>query len=139
MYLFLDIDGVLNQLQPWHIDTSCVECLKILVNKLSTKIVLTSSWRLGFTHNINYCSPQIQKLIKVFNDFSIEIYSKTPSVNENNRSLEIYNFLESHKNDDYLILDDDKTLFSNSENLYIVNYRTGLIKKDVKKILKLYS
>lgn len=63
MIVFLDIDGVLNQLQ---IDVNCVANLAVLVHRLDAKIVLSSTWRFGYTHNFNYCTPQIQHLICKF-------------------------------------------------------------------------
>lgn len=40
---------------------------------------------------------------------------------------------------DYIIIDDDKTLFLWTEriNLYITNYKTGLTSADVKQISKM--
>lgn len=63
--VFLDIDGVLNQLQyGYHLDRSCIDVLNQIVKGLDYQIVLTSSWRLGFSHSYKRCSPQVQNLLK---------------------------------------------------------------------------
>lgn len=134
MLIFLDIDGVLNQLQRDYIDETCVANLAVLVHKLNAKIVLSSTWRFGFMHDFSYCTPQIQHLIKVFQSFNLQIWSRT-GIKLRTRSKEIQSYLREHP-DDYIVLDDDASLFSNIKNLYLVNYKTGLTSKDVKKILK---
>lgn len=135
MIIFLDIDGVLNQLQGnYYIDDKCVEQLSILVKKLNARIVLTSTWRLGFAHSINYCSPQIVKLRQRLQSKGVDIYSRTGVAN--NRADEVRQYL-LRDSDKFLVLDDDKSLFDGKlQNLYTVNAKTGLTSKDVKKILR---
>jgi hypothetical protein len=48
MTIFLDVDGVLNQLQPWYLDKSCIKNLAELCKKLDATVTLTSSWRKGY-------------------------------------------------------------------------------------------
>lgn len=46
MIIFLDIDGVLNQLQGgYYLDENCIKVLSNLCKRVNGKIVLTSSWR----------------------------------------------------------------------------------------------
>lgn len=64
MIVFLDIDGVLNQLQGnYFLDKKCIENLGKLCKEIKGIVVLTSSWRLGYT-NVGRCSPQIEELRK---------------------------------------------------------------------------
>lgn len=134
MLLFLDIDGVLNQLQKDYIDVNCVANLAILVHRLDAKIVLSSTWRFGYTHNFNYCTPQIQYLIRVLENFDLQIWSRT-SESAETRTEEIQSYLYRYP-DDYIILDDDVSLFTSTNNLYLVNCKMGLTSKDVRKLLR---
>ena len=139
MTIFLDIDGVLNQLQGnYHLDDTCISNLSLLCNKLNADIVLTSSWRLGYT-NIGKSSPQIEKLKKKLSQQGLTIKGRTKNLN--NRVKEITQYILDHNisTNDYIILDDDQTEFTTPiTNLYIVNNKTGLTKQDVKALLKRY-
>lgn len=137
MIIFLDIDGVLNQLQSWHIDDKCVAVLQKLCRHYDAKIVLTSSWKSGFCRNKIYCTPQIIKLIDKFETYGLSIYNRTENLGD--RSLEIERFIERYNVTKYIILDDDISLFSNMKNLYIINSKTGLTEKDYKKIIRLFK
>ena len=132
-FIFLDIDGVLNQLQSWHIDKNCVEILASIVKKYNANIVLTSSWRLGYCRNIKYCSPQVRKLLGVFEGFGLAVYGRTENLGD--RQKEIERYVETHGVGRYVILDDDASLFDqNVKDLYLVSPKTGLIKKDIKGV-----
>ena len=137
MIIFLDIDGVLNQLQKDYVDGECVKNLAILVEKLNARVVLISTWRLGYTHERRFCSPQIKILLDKFYTYDLEIYSRTGKLLDN-RTDEIMTYLQ-RDNDDYIILDDDASLYTNHDNLYLVNHKTGLTMRDVKKISKEYK
>lgn len=134
MIVFLDIDGVLNQLQKDYIDENCVANLAVLVHRLDAKIVLSSTWRFGYTHNFDYCTPQIQHLIRVLRNFDLQIWSRT-SESAKTRTEEIQSYLYMYP-DDYIILDDDMSLFTSTNNLYLVNCKTDLTSKDVRKLLR---
>ena len=135
MVIFLDIDGVLNQLQSWYIDEKCVEFLGILCSKLNATVVLTSSWRPGFCRDFNKCSPQIQELLSLCQEHNIQVEGRTRNLDD--RSDEVKDYCNRHDIADYVILDDDPSLFSDTEHLYLVNHKTGLIRKDVRRILRM--
>ena len=131
--IFLDIDGVLNQLQPYKIDKTCVVALKQLIKSLSAKVVLSSSWRLGYSSIYDKCTPQIKMLLDYFPKGTIIGVTKQLS----SRDEEIRDYIDKYNVDSYIILDDDKSEFKEDiDGLYIVNHKTGLIDKDVRKILK---
>ena len=135
MVIFLDIDGVLNQLQPYRIDINCVKCLSKICRHFDASVVLTSSWRLGYSRDFNKCTKQIQDLIETFRKYNIDIIGRTKSLSCRAREVETY--IQEHNVYNYIILDDDISEFSYKiSNLYIVNYKTGLIEKDVKKLLR---
>ncbi len=135
MVIFLDIDGVLNQLQEWHIDKECVARLGRICNKTKAKIVLISTWRFGYFHNYGMCTPQVKKLLDEFQDKHIEILGRTKDLDD--RQKEIEDYANSRGVSEYIILDDDKSLYNGIKNLYVVNEKTGLTDKDVKAILSI--
>jgi hypothetical protein len=142
MTIFLDIDGVLNQLQPWYLDKSCIKNLSDLCKKLKATIILTSSWRKGYSSIEKYQSPQVKNLISEFNNVGIRIKGATQSLG--NRQDEINQFIQSHSISatDYIILDDDISefnQFNRPAQLYIVNNKTGLTSKDVSAIIKRFK
>lgn len=136
MVIFLDIDGVLNQLQGnYYLDIKCIENLAILCKNLKATIVLTSSWRLGYS-NLGKCSPQIEKVKLIFSKYNIKISGRTANLGD--RAIEILDYIKKHNVKNYVILDDDKSEFKKGllDNTYIINYKTGLTEDDVKRIIK---
>ena len=60
------------------------------------------------------------------------------SVNGKSRQDEIEYYIRRNGINDYIILDDDKSLYMDISkvNIYITDYLTGLTDKDIKKVLK---
>lgn len=126
--IFLDIDGVLNQLQHWHIDMNCISVLQEIVKMTDGHIVLSSSWRLGWSRDIKQCTPQVKSLVYFLKEYGLTIEGRTAALN--NRLAEIKDYCKRHDIKHFLILDDDKTEFNSiPKNLYLVNPHTGLIKQ----------
>mgnify|MGYP003299362211 CR=1 FL=1 len=137
--IFLDIDGVLNQLQRnYFIDIDCVEVLAELCKNINGEIVLSSTWRLGYS-NIGKSTPQVEKLKHIFESYGIKIVGRTPKLGD--RAEEITKFIQLYGIDKYLILDDDKREFLSGllPHTFIVNNRTGLKGYKLKDILKALS
>ncbi len=135
MYIFLDCDGVINQLQPnYYIDEKCVAVLGEIVKHMNGKIVLTSTWRYGYLHALEKCTSQIQNLLKVFEKYGITCVGRTKKLSD--RQEEIDTYIKDYGINEYLILDDDKSLFKDVKCLYLVNAKTGLVKRDIKEIEK---
>lgn len=140
-YIFLDFDGVLHTLSDAYNnhEFSHLNRLDLFVknaiekNPIRINIVVSSNWRLkhsvdelkdflrhdicGYTNNIAHLLDQ--GLVKI-DVTGREIYSKTqflPSVksydSENNRYLEITNYIQEHhiQFGDYVVLDDNDSLF----------------------------
>lgn len=154
--IFLDIDGVLNTTNSFNtryeICAENVKALKLLIVKLqkygdAVKIVLTSTWRLGYDSNIEKCSPQIRKLLSKLALDEITIWDKTPIYKEKTRDVEIRRYLREYelKNSEftYVILDDDISIFDEKElkvmKFYKVNQHTGLTVKDIDKVVKIIN
>ena len=153
--IFLDIDGVLNNIENIKkyrlffkgkrrllVDVKPVFHLKKLLKeiekeKLDVKIVISSSWRLGTIPS------DWKKLFKhYFNNEEIVI-GRTPYLYKD-RGIEILKLLELAKEkryvvDDYIILDDDIEDIINHINpkkVMKINRRYGLTSKNIKEILK---
>lgn len=99
--LFVDIDGVLNNLHFLikkgrfsEIDGKKLFLLKEIVDKTGAEIVLTSSWR---------NDPSLDLL---FADVGLTIYDRTKD-KKGQRGEEIDDWLSSHEVENYVILDDE--------------------------------
>ena len=155
LLIFLDVDGVLNttnsRITKYEIREENVSALGELQDKLvkrgySVKVILSSTWRLGYDAVWEKCSPQMQKLLSRLEKVNIKLYDKTPIYKEQTRDVEIRRYLRGyqleHEEFSYIILDDDVSIFQENVleemNFYKVNEHTGLTKKDADKLLKLF-
>ena len=152
--IFLDVDGVLNttnsRVSLYEVKEANVNAFKDLVEKLEkkgyiAKLILSSTWRIGYEKDLDRCLPQIKRLVMELEEKGLSIYDKTPVFNEQTRDVEIQRYIRGYrlKKEDflYLILDDDVSVFD-KETLkklcfYRVNEKTGLTMMDVAKIMKL--
>lgn len=147
-YIFLDIDGVLNNetytlkcyekhKQPMSMnwvpfDPKCIDNLYILCNmikQLNMKplIVLSSTWRL---HEIDI------EIVKArLAEYGLRIYDKTPYIDQE-RGKEIDYWLKQH-NDyiDYLILDDESFDITGDlkQHLIKTTYKSGFNRRQLIK------
>ena len=120
--IFLDVDGVLNNQDTFkhrynhyqstgewvlEIDENMVNRLANIVNKTGAKIVLSSSWRMGFSYDT--CEPlgeQARGLVDILAKYGLSIYSRTG--NGKDRADEINEWLHNHNDVEmFVILDDD--------------------------------
>lgn len=145
MYIFLDVDGVLNTQADWKnrmysLNPKCVDAFNMLLDKLDNpKIVLSSTWRNGITRDGSKAA-HIKDLMKALSKAGISEIDRTATAPDGSRSKEIDYYLRRHTADSYIILDDDKDLFELKEKtprLYLTDPRTGIVKKDVSNILKM--
>jgi hypothetical protein len=147
MYVFLDVDGVLNTEADWarkvySLDSKCVDSFCKLLNSLNEpKVVLSSTWRNGIARD-GTTAVHIDDLIKALKPSDIKSLDKTGIAPDGSRTKEIEHYLRRHTEDSYIILDDDPELFEQRENtphLYLTSSKTGLTDTDVKRILKLLT
>lgn len=106
------------------INKECLNNFLIYLNKIKNyKVVLISTWRNG---------DGIKVLEKYF-----PIYDKTPNSNKD-RQAEVEYYIKRNNITKYIIIDDDISLYNTPErvNIYIPDYKTGLTKNDIKKLLK---
>ncbi len=144
MYIFLDVDGVLNTETDWtrkvySLNQNCLNAFCRLIKSIpDPKIVLSSTWRNGIARD-GSTAVHVDDLIKALKPVYIKALDKTAVSPDGSRSKEIDFYLRRHPEDTYLILDDDQTLFVAGEktpHLYLTNARTGLTDADVMKIIK---
>ena len=118
IYIFLDVDGVLNTSDQWkrmyQLDKKCVsrfaEYAKTL--KGNVRVILTSSWKNGFDPAGKH-TPQIQTLIDSLASHGIRIVGKTLNREDGDRAQEINDFIIAHKleQERCIVIDDDPDLF----------------------------
>lgn len=131
MFIFLDIDGVLNTSNDWQ---KLYTLRENLVNNLcnsypNSKIILISSWMEGFiSRNNPKNSPQIKNLENILSN-NVSIIGKIENTKEK-RDIRIQRYIEYHNiSSDYIIIDDDKSEYSpdflKNKHLYIVNSKYG--------------
>lgn len=144
MFVFLDVDGVLNKKKEWVIpytlNKDCLDNFASCFSKINARIILTTSWRKGFVSPGNpKNTPQISKLERELVLRGLRV-SGTTSHSESDRSKAVREILERHP-DTYLIIDDDISEFSDRgmPGLYLVNNKTGFTKSDMKAIQKILS
>lgn len=137
-YLFLDVDGVLNNYlsEGDYFTEYNMSCLKQLCDFIDFKIVLSSDWR-RLPKNKNMVKQELKKL-------GLRLYGCTPTIFDGSRKDEIKEWLKENDSDDShsdgLILDDmgpdecDPKL----PNLlfYRTDYKLGLTEQDVDTILE---
>ena len=144
MYIFLDVDGVLNTEADWarkvySLNSKCVDQFCRLLKSLpDPKVVLSSTWRNGIARD-GTTAVHIDDLIQALEPAGIKGLDKTAIAPDGSRTKEIDHYLRRHPEDDYIILDDDPDLFDKGEktpHLYLTSAKTGLTEADVKRIIK---
>lgn len=156
LLVFLDIDGVLNTSNSFNTKyellSNNLDALSHLVSSgeragFQVKIILTSTWRLGYASDYDDCSPQVKALLDKLSGRGITLAGITPIYKNATRDKEISRYIRefslSHKNFAYVTLDDDVTIYDKTKikdiHLYKVNGNTGLTKADIIKILDMVS
>ncbi len=151
--IFLDIDGPLNtgrvmkkrfeQYKKTGIKTTyeefdpiCVKNLKFRLKETSTKIVISSSWRLMYSY---------KELVEIMNNHGLGEYviGVTPYIDSGKRGSEIQEWLDDYKIrtgtkiNSILILDDDTDMVHLMPYLVQVNIMYGISNKVVRESIKL--
>lgn len=115
--IMLDIDGVLNCEDTTDtigyyigIEDAKVALLKKIVDSTDAKIVLSSTWRLGFDNKGHRLEGHIPYLKEKLGKFGLEIYDKTEQLTRDGgcRGKEIHEWLTRHPEvDQWVVLDDE--------------------------------
>ena len=147
--IFLDFDGVISTYEKgWRFDVEKIELLKEIVDKTDAKIVVTSSWKRGFTEVDNfiksfYDKPRNKDLKKVtiFDWFAKSIYDITDN-NGSWRGDEIQRWIDKHNEEieSYVILDDDSDFRDNQLfNFVQTDTYEGITSREVKLCIKILN
>jgi len=164
-YIFLDVDGVLNNETYFRqhldddgiLDEENIKLLADLVNKTNANVVLSSSWRTLFTEKGNPRRPLFEKstrrgfeLKRLLKKYGIKIIGRTEVAKNKfgdyydagERPDEIFNYIMHNltAGDKFVIFDDEDfrggmKRFAN--NFIITDWKYGLQEKDIKKALKI--
>jgi hypothetical protein len=114
MLILLDIDGVMVTEPSWKptepladglpkFSSTAVNNLKKLISETKASIVLTSS------HKSRFSTSQWEEIFKNRGiQATIEVLDK--NIDDLDRKEEILNWYETHNNEDFVIIDDDKSL-----------------------------
>lgn len=145
MYIFLDIDGVLNTESDWKVpytlNQNCLDEFADTFKNIKSKIILISSWRAGFISKNNHQNTkQIQKLENELNKRGLEVSGRI-SVNFPNRDLAVQKYRKdlSERGETLIVIDDDIREYSQKyPELYLTNYKTGFTARDRKEIQRLF-
>ena len=138
--VFLDIDGVLNTKESWRtpfqLDDGCIRnfCHCFSESKRKLKIVLTSSWKNGFSSLPEYETSQLQELRKKLGAYGFAISGRTRVFA--NRMAEIDDYLNNHEVAEYAVVDDDRQEYSLDflKKVTLIDSTEGFTLKDGKRI-----
>ena len=99
IFVFTDIDGVLNPEWKKSWSKNAVSWYNRACRDFSLVPVITSTWRIA--HSI----PELQK---IFRDQGIdaEIFAYTPHIDQADRGIEIKEFLKENVCESYVVIDD---------------------------------
>ncbi len=142
MYIFFDIDGVLNTSSQWQklfsLNEECIKNFCEMVKQTGGEPVMVSSWRTGFIatrHEDN--EEPVRRLETLFAQYGVEIKDKTPKLIGRPREKEIERFLYYHPAKEYVIIDDDRAEYIQvTEHNYFVDAKCGFSKADIAGVKK---
>ncbi len=134
MYLFLDIDGVLNikEKHPWDhgklpaFDKQCLielESVLRLHAAKKIKVVISSTWRqvYSFKKILSLFSPDVQDMIV---GVTPDTYGRIEDYERQNEVMRYLNF-SGNKDFDWIAIDDDQYHYKLDANLVLTERYTG--------------
>ena len=150
--IFLDVDGVLNTVftreslgHTRFVEDKFVLRLKEICDKTNAKVVLSSSWRKGW-YDIENGKEEtkdaldFKALKEKLLEFQIELFDKTPCINDMSRGLEIQQWFLDHKDlkvENFVVLDDMEIVRPYNRYLLQTSPVEGLREKHIKKVIKM--
>ena len=141
---FFDIDGVLNTSGDWSrqytFRKDLVANLCTFARERNLDLVMTSSWRTGFTSfGAEDNLPHIKCLEQEFRGNGVLITGKTPVFKGKARDLEISRYLAYHPYERLIVIDDDRSEYSSVDGLTVLltDSAKGFDKETLKKAMKL--
>lgn len=122
IYVFLDVDGVLNTEADWRVpfslNKSCLARFELWCKRQQTKklqVVLSSTWKNGYSR-FGACSVPVQRLVDYLNNMGIEVVGRTMTCEDEDRAAEITEYIVRHNLNphDCIVLDDDRSIFKST-------------------------
>ncbi len=151
--IFLDVDGVLNSKRydvartstQGNIDETRLPLLKELVETTGAKIVLSSSWRKHWDKVEDLRDEIGKELDETFRRFGLNVYDKTPFLDNKNRAEEVRLWMTSQNEtvSRFVIFDD--VPFGWGDDLYPYLVRTdyligrGLERRHIETAIRLLN
>lgn len=135
IYIFLDIDGVLNRQCDWAklftVHADCTRRFSDFCRSVGGRVILISTWKNGYVGKNNPAnSDPIKALEQHF-----PIYGK---IADGDRLEQIEQYVEQYGIRRYVIIDDDKTEYSRTDpHICFVDARSGFSSKDVRTCRKI--
>lgn len=146
--VFLDFDGVLNSEKYIRscgegvaIDPSRISLLKQIIDTTDAKIVLSSSWRVHWTHAPDECNSTGKLINDIFGQYGLQIWDKTPQLRLR-REQEIQCWLDEHPEAENFVVLDDRFLdadFLDGHFIKTSNHFDGLDETDVKNAIAILN
>jgi len=148
--IFLDIDGVLNyngcktetSSGSMFVNDNKIKILKEIIDRTGAKVVLSSTWRIGWKHldmglTDTWAIRDFVELRDKLLEFEIKFYDKTPMFDKfmRRRGEEIQAWLDNHEDvDGYVIIDDlsGNWLRPCASHLLQTSESRGLLEKHIK-------
>lgn len=150
LYIFLDCDGVLNNVHtfeeqdnanismddPWlDIDSQCLDCLstleKLLLKTFDVRIILSSTWRM--------LPKRKESLDQIFQEQGLLPISDCTNDSHAFRSLEIQEYMTTHniQKENVLIIDDEGVDNLNDRLVKTDFFKKGLDPEAIQRCLEL--
>ena len=114
MYIFFDVDGVLNSfitLSEGRLSDRYIRNLIGLVKLYNGKLVLISTRRYGFDRGffgrLKPISPQCKLLVDKLKKHNVKIYDLLPESPNENRAEEIKEYINEKRIKEFIIIDDE--------------------------------
>lgn len=153
--IFLDCDGVLNTCKTKEMfrgftgmDDKRLDYLKQIIDATDAKIILSSTWRLGYNKDGHQYKDLGDYLKDKLAEHGLEVYDVTPDLGDHGiyRGREIKQWLSEHEDvEDFIIIDDENFDFSyeklGSHWIQTQYYRGdgGIQPKHVKRAIKMLN
>lgn len=122
-----------------------LKLLKEIVDKTSSKIVVSSSWRIGCERSGResiFGKGLYEKLESRLKDYGMNIHDITPSLSyRTQRGDEIRGWLSKNQVENFIILDDDSDMceYENTENFIHTSYKHGLTEELKDKAIEILN
>ena len=135
IYIFLDIDGVLNRQRDWvklfTVHAACVHRFSDFCQSVGGRVILISTWKNGYVGKNNPAnSDSIKALEQHF-----PIYGK---IADGDRLEQIEQYVKRYDIRKYVIIDDDRTEYSRmNPHICFVDARSGFSAKDARTCRKI--